>query len=116
MIAKGLEPCRSESPARDLHETLEQGVRSQDPALFRNSKRSRRPARHSRRTRDSQEHQIMSEQEKTNAKVQKPSAHFDEPKEVLADSSLSNAQKVDALDTLEQDARQLAEASSEGMA
>ena len=31
------------------------------------------------------------------------------------DSSLSKAQKVEALETLEQDARQLAEASSEGM-
>jgi hypothetical protein len=57
----------------------------------------------------------MSEQAKTDAKVQKPSAHYDEPHEVLVDSSLSKAQKVEALNTLEQDARQLAEASSEGM-
>lgn len=57
----------------------------------------------------------MSEQAKSDAKVQKPSTHFDEPREVLVDSSLSKTQKVDALDTLEQDARQLAEASSEGM-
>jgi hypothetical protein len=34
---------------------------------------------------------------------------------VVVDSSLSKAQKVKALDTMEQDARQLAEASSEGM-
>lgn len=52
----------------------------------------------------------------TNAKVQKPSAHFDEPHEVVVDSSLSKTQKIRALDTLEQDARQLAEAASEGMA
>ena len=57
----------------------------------------------------------MNEQANTNAKVQKPSAHFDEPHEVVADSSLSKAQKVEALDTLEQDARLLAEATSEGM-
>jgi len=57
----------------------------------------------------------VNEQANSNAKVQKPSAHFDEPHEVVADSSLSKAQKVEALDTLEQDARLLAEATSEGM-
>ena len=57
----------------------------------------------------------MSEQPKSDAKVQKPSTYFDEPQEVVMDSSLSKAQKVEALNTLEQDARQLAEASSEGM-
>ena len=57
----------------------------------------------------------MNEQATSDAKVQKPSAYFDEPQEVVEDSSLSKAQKVETLDTLEQDARQLAEASSEGM-
>jgi hypothetical protein len=57
----------------------------------------------------------MSEQAKSDEKVQKPSTYFDEPQEVVVDSSLSKAQKVEALDTLEQDARQLSEASSEGM-
>ena len=57
----------------------------------------------------------MDEQAKSDAKKQKSSAHFEEPHEVVADSSLSIAQKTEALDTLEQDARQLAEASSEGM-
>ncbi len=57
----------------------------------------------------------MSEQAKSDAKVQKPSTYYDEPHEVVVDSSLSKAQKVEALNTLEQDARQLAEASSEGM-
>src|ERR1700680_4407658 len=57
----------------------------------------------------------MSDQAKSDAKVQKPSTYFDEPQEVVVDSSLLKAQKVEALDTLEQDARQLAEASSEGM-
>ena len=57
----------------------------------------------------------MSEKAKTDAKVHKPSAHFDEPHEVVVDYSLSKNQKIRALDTLEQDARQIAEASSEGM-
>lgn len=57
----------------------------------------------------------MSEQAKSDAKTQKPSTYFSEPHEVVVDSSLSKAQKVEALSTLEQDARQLAEASSEGM-
>jgi hypothetical protein len=51
----------------------------------------------------------------TDARVQKPSMHFDEPHEVLLDTTLSRAQKLSALSTLEQDARQLAAASSEGM-
>ena len=51
----------------------------------------------------------MNEQVKGDAKVQKP------PHEMVLESSLSKAGKVKALDTLEQDARQLAEASSEGM-
>ncbi|CAN5410980.1 hypothetical protein BH10PLA2_BH10PLA2_03890 [soil metagenome] len=57
----------------------------------------------------------MSEHPKNDEKVQKPSTHFVEPREVLTDSGLSKDQKVDALETLEQDARQLAEAASEGM-
>ena len=55
-------------------------------------------------------------QAKTDEKVQKPATHFDEPHEVVADSSLSKPQKGKALDALEQDARQLSEASAEGMA
>ncbi len=58
----------------------------------------------------------MTELTKTEEKVQKPSSHFDEPHEVVVDPSLSKARKAEALDVLEQDARQLAEASSEGMA
>ena len=56
----------------------------------------------------------MNEKTKSDEKVQKPS-HFDEPYEVVKDPSLSKAGKVEALDVLEQDARQLAEATSEGM-
>ena len=54
-------------------------------------------------------------QTKIDEKVQKPATHFDEPHEVVTDSSLSKPQKVKALDALEQDARQLSEASAEGM-
>ena len=52
----------------------------------------------------------------TKEKVEKPAVHFEEPHHVVADSDLSTPQKVAALDTLEQDARQLATASAEGMA
>jgi hypothetical protein len=48
-------------------------------------------------------------------KLQKPAVHFDEPHHVIADPELSPKQKAAALDTLEQDARQLAIASAEGM-
>jgi hypothetical protein len=41
--------------------------------------------------------------------------NFDAPNEVLADPSLSTQEKAKALEGLEQDARQLAIASSEGM-
>ena len=57
----------------------------------------------------------MNEQTKSDEKVDKLCSHFDEPHEVVADPSLSKARKVEALDMLEQDARQLAEATSEGM-
>jgi hypothetical protein len=57
----------------------------------------------------------MKKRAKSDAKVERPSAHFDEPHEVVVDASLSKAQKVEALDTLEQDARQMVEASNEGM-
>ena len=57
----------------------------------------------------------MTERTKSDVRVQRPSSHFDEPHEVVEDPSLSKARKVEALDVLEQDARQLAEATSEGM-
>lgn len=41
--------------------------------------------------------------------------NFDAPGEVVADSSLSTQEKAKALEGLEQDARQLAIASNEGM-
>ena len=48
-------------------------------------------------------------------KTARPHAHFDTPHEVVVDPALSKEQKIEALDSLEQDARQLAIASSEGM-
>jgi hypothetical protein len=57
----------------------------------------------------------MKEQIKRGSTGPKPPAHFDEPRHVVTDDSLSKHDKVEALDTLEQDARQLAVASSEGM-
>ena len=63
-----------------------------------------------------QEQQAMNEHVKSDPKVENPSAHFDHAHEVVQDASLSKAGKVKALDALEQDARQLAQASSEGMA
>ena len=52
----------------------------------------------------------------TREKVEQPAKAFGEPTEVVADPALSSHQKLRALDTMEQDARQLAIASSEGMA
>lgn len=48
-------------------------------------------------------------------KLTKPHASFDAPHEVVIDPALSKRQKVDVLDALEQDARQLSIAASEGM-
>lgn len=48
-------------------------------------------------------------------KAKRPHAHFDAPIDVVDDQALSRTQKATALDSLEQDARQMAAASSEGM-
>jgi hypothetical protein len=48
-------------------------------------------------------------------KIERPHAHFRQPGEVVVDLSLSKHQKENALETMEQDARQLAVASAEGM-
>ncbi len=58
----------------------------------------------------------MTTDRKDKPKVDKPADHFDKPEDVAKDSSLSATQKKDALDTWEQDARQLLTASNEGMA
>ncbi len=49
------------------------------------------------------------------AKVEHPHVHFANPSEVIVDPELSKADKVRALESLEQDARQLATAAAEGM-
>lgn len=48
-------------------------------------------------------------------KALQPHAHFDAPRDVVDDGDLSRAEKAAALDSLEQDARQMAAASAEGM-
>jgi hypothetical protein len=49
------------------------------------------------------------------AQIDNPAAGFDKPSDVVHDTSLSPQEKRAALDTWEQDARQLMTASNEGM-
>jgi hypothetical protein len=49
------------------------------------------------------------------SKLDKPQAHFEKASDVAADEGLSPGEKKEALDTWEQDARQLLTASNEGM-
>jgi hypothetical protein len=55
----------------------------------------------------------MSEQLKN--KIINPEEHFDKPKDVVRDAALSHQEKKKALNTWEQDERQLLTASNEGM-
>ena len=48
-------------------------------------------------------------------KVSNPSTNFDSPEDILKDEHLSPEEKKKALETWEQDARQLMTASNEGM-
>ncbi len=57
----------------------------------------------------------MSKSAKIRDKLERPDAHFAAPEDVVADGSLSHQEKTDVLDILEQDARLLADATSEGM-
>lgn len=57
----------------------------------------------------------MDDNETHSKKIERPHAHFEAPHEVVVDPALSKEQKIEALNSLEQDARQLAAASSEGM-
>jgi len=57
----------------------------------------------------------MNSNETREDKVEKPHAHFDHPQDVVADRALSKEEKVEALETLEQDARLLTTAAQEGM-
>ena len=52
---------------------------------------------------------------KAKDKVENPNAQFKKPKEVVQDKALSHEEKKKALDTWEQDERQLLTASNEGM-
>ena len=49
-------------------------------------------------------------------KVDKPASKFEAPSDVVKDKDLSHEEKKKALNTWEQDARQLMTASNEGMA
>jgi hypothetical protein len=57
----------------------------------------------------------MANTSKTKDKVENPEAHFAKPKQVVKDNVLSHVEKKDALNTWEQDERQLLTASNEGM-
>jgi hypothetical protein len=57
----------------------------------------------------------MDKQATLEKKIERPHAFFDEPHQVVTDPALSKAQKLKVLNSLEQDSRQLAAASDEGM-
>lgn len=57
----------------------------------------------------------MDEDVASRAKVEKPYAFFAEPGDVVTDPGLSRAEKIEVLDSLEQDSRQMEVASAEGM-
>jgi hypothetical protein len=58
----------------------------------------------------------MADSLKAKGKVENPDAHFDKPTEIVQDKALSHDEKKRALNTWEQDERQLLTASNEGMA
>jgi hypothetical protein len=51
----------------------------------------------------------------TDDRLKNPASHFEKPSQVANDRRLSHGQKEEALNTWEQDARQLLTASNEGM-
>ena len=57
----------------------------------------------------------MADNVKAKDKVENPKAQFDKPKEIVQDNALSQHEKKKALNTWEQDERQLLTASNEGM-
>jgi hypothetical protein len=57
----------------------------------------------------------MADKSKAKSKVDHPEAQFDKPKEVVQDKTLSRQEQKKALNTWEQDERQLLTASNEGM-
>jgi hypothetical protein len=50
-----------------------------------------------------------------NDKVHRPAETYDKPQDIVTDNNLSHNEKIEALNTWEQDARQLLTASNEGM-
>jgi hypothetical protein len=58
---------------------------------------------------------VMNSKESREDKLGKPHAHFDRPQDIVADPALSKEEKAEALEKLEQDARQLTTAAQEGM-
>jgi hypothetical protein len=57
----------------------------------------------------------MADSVKAKDKVENPKAQFDKPKDIVQDNALSQHEKKKALNTWEQDERQLLTASNEGM-
>jgi len=57
----------------------------------------------------------MANTTKAKDKIANPEAHFDKPKEIAQDETLSHEEKTKALNTWEQNERQLLTASNEGM-
>ena len=57
----------------------------------------------------------MEAKETDRAKIEKPHAHFDSPRQVVTDPLLSKQEKDKVLQMLEQDAQLLSTASDEGM-
>src|SRR3984893_4804124 len=53
--------------------------------------------------------------EKKRGKLEKPAKHYKSPDDIVKDKDLSPAEKEQALNTWEQDARQMLTASNEGM-
>ena len=50
-----------------------------------------------------------------NEKLERPATTYDKPQEIVTDKELSHQEKKEALNTWEQDARQMMTASNEGM-
>ena len=57
----------------------------------------------------------MADSLKAKDKVENPEAHFENPKKIVQDKALTHDEKKKALNTWEQDERQLLTASNEGM-
>ena len=57
----------------------------------------------------------MANQPSSDRKVDKPASKFETPSDVVKDKALSHEEKKKALNTWEQDARQMMTASNEGM-